>query len=216
MSSGLEVTDEVFQSARQHRLRPGREPAAHHQGDPRRHPRLTNAAERGRRPDTGVGHDRSSRHPAGSRRTTGERPAAGSGPPVRPAGGDGADRRQHHRRRHLQPADLAGVLRSDHARSRWRLTTVGALALALLFAALSRRLPADGGPYAYARVAFGNRSGSPTPGPTGSPPGPATPRSPSAGSCTSSTSSTRTTTGCSPCCSFWSGCGSRPRSTCPA
>jgi len=39
------------------------------------------------------------------------------------------------------------------------LTTVGALALALLFAALSRRLPADGGPYAYARVAFGNRLG---------------------------------------------------------
>jgi APA family basic amino acid/polyamine antiporter len=36
---------------------------------------------------------------------------------------------------------------------------VGALALALLFAALSRRLPADGGPYAYARVAFGNRLG---------------------------------------------------------
>lgn len=33
------------------------------------------------------------------------------------------------------------------------LTTVGAVALALLFAALSRRLPADGGPYAYARVA---------------------------------------------------------------
>src|SRR3982751_5116258 len=39
------------------------------------------------------------------------------------------------------------------------LTTVGAVALALLFAALSRRLPADGGPYAYARVAFGNRVG---------------------------------------------------------
>ncbi len=39
------------------------------------------------------------------------------------------------------------------------LTTVGALALALLFASLSRRLPADGGPYAYARVAFGNRFG---------------------------------------------------------
>src|SRR5262245_63007870 len=36
------------------------------------------------------------------------------------------------------------------------LTTVGALALAVLFAALSRRLPADGGPYAYARAAFGN------------------------------------------------------------
>ena len=39
------------------------------------------------------------------------------------------------------------------------LATVGALLLALLFAALSRRLPADGGPYAYARVAFGNRLG---------------------------------------------------------
>src|SRR3954470_1944363 len=39
------------------------------------------------------------------------------------------------------------------------LTTIGALALALLFAALSRRMPADGGPYAYARAAFGNRAG---------------------------------------------------------
>ena len=39
------------------------------------------------------------------------------------------------------------------------LTTVGAIALALMFAALSRRLLADGGPYAYARVAFGNRIG---------------------------------------------------------
>ncbi|HUO71161.1 MAG TPA: amino acid permease [Solirubrobacteraceae bacterium] len=39
------------------------------------------------------------------------------------------------------------------------LTTIGAVALAALFAALSRRLPAHGGPYAYARVAFGNRVG---------------------------------------------------------
>ena len=39
------------------------------------------------------------------------------------------------------------------------LATVGALALALLFGGLSRRLPADGGPYAYARVAFGNGLG---------------------------------------------------------
>jgi len=39
------------------------------------------------------------------------------------------------------------------------LTTVGALALALLFASLSRRLPAEGGPYAYARVGFGNALG---------------------------------------------------------
>jgi APA family basic amino acid/polyamine antiporter len=39
------------------------------------------------------------------------------------------------------------------------LTTVGALALAVLFGALSRRIPADGGPYAYARAAFGNPFG---------------------------------------------------------
>jgi basic amino acid/polyamine antiporter, APA family len=39
------------------------------------------------------------------------------------------------------------------------LTTVGAIALALLFAALSRRLPADGGPYAYSRAAYGNPLG---------------------------------------------------------
>ena len=39
------------------------------------------------------------------------------------------------------------------------LTTVGALALARLFASLARRMPAPGGPYAYARVAFGNRLG---------------------------------------------------------
>src|SRR5262245_45539235 len=39
------------------------------------------------------------------------------------------------------------------------LTTVGALALAMLFAALSRRMPADGGPYAYARAAFGDAVG---------------------------------------------------------
>jgi len=39
------------------------------------------------------------------------------------------------------------------------LTTVGALALAVLFGTLSRRLPADGGPYAYARAAFGNPIG---------------------------------------------------------
>jgi APA family basic amino acid/polyamine antiporter len=39
------------------------------------------------------------------------------------------------------------------------LTTVGALALALLFASLSRRIPADGGPYAYSRAAYGNTLG---------------------------------------------------------
>ena len=39
------------------------------------------------------------------------------------------------------------------------LTTVGAIAFALMFAALARRLPADGGPYAYSRAAFGNAVG---------------------------------------------------------
>lgn len=39
------------------------------------------------------------------------------------------------------------------------LTTVGAICLAVLFASLSRRMPADGGPYAYARAAFGNAVG---------------------------------------------------------
>ena len=39
------------------------------------------------------------------------------------------------------------------------LATVGALALALLFAVLSRRMPAPGGPYAYARAGFGNGIG---------------------------------------------------------
>lgn len=66
------------------------------------------------------------------------------------------------------------------------LTTVGALAL--LFASLSRLLRADRGRCAYARVAFGTASGSPTPGRTGSRPGRATPRSPSGGCCRWSTS----------------------------
>ncbi len=39
------------------------------------------------------------------------------------------------------------------------VATVGAVAFAFLFAALSRRVPADGGPYAYARTAFGNGVG---------------------------------------------------------
>jgi basic amino acid/polyamine antiporter, APA family len=39
------------------------------------------------------------------------------------------------------------------------VTTVGAVALAWMFAVMSRRLPAAGGPYAYARVAFGNGFG---------------------------------------------------------
>ena len=55
------------------------------------------------------------------------------------------------------PSSLAGI--GPITLISMALTSVGALALALLFASLSRRLPADGGPYAYARVAFGNRLG---------------------------------------------------------
>jgi APA family basic amino acid/polyamine antiporter len=39
------------------------------------------------------------------------------------------------------------------------IASVAAVAFALLFAALSRRIPADGGPYAYSRTAFGNGVG---------------------------------------------------------
>lgn len=39
------------------------------------------------------------------------------------------------------------------------LATVGAVALAFMFAVLARRMPAEGGPYAYARAAFGNGFG---------------------------------------------------------
>jgi basic amino acid/polyamine antiporter, APA family len=57
--------------------------------------------------------------------------------------------------------NLPGSLAAYGPISIWAmaLTTVGALALAIMFAAMSRRLPADGGPYAYARVAFGNPTG---------------------------------------------------------
>jgi basic amino acid/polyamine antiporter, APA family len=55
------------------------------------------------------------------------------------------------------PASLAGY--GPISLFAMALTTIGALALALMFASLSRRLPADGGPYAYARAAFGNLAG---------------------------------------------------------
>lgn len=41
----------------------------------------------------------------------------------------------------------------------WLLTSVGAMALALTFARLSRLLPRAGGPYAYTRAGFGNFAG---------------------------------------------------------
>ena len=42
----MEVTDEVFESPGVDRVRPGREPDAHHQGDPRRHARRLTGRER--------------------------------------------------------------------------------------------------------------------------------------------------------------------------
>ncbi|HEY8092339.1 MAG TPA: amino acid permease, partial [Acidimicrobiales bacterium] len=39
------------------------------------------------------------------------------------------------------------------------IASIGAIALAMVFSGLSRRLPASGGPYAYARTAFGNTWG---------------------------------------------------------
>jgi APA family basic amino acid/polyamine antiporter len=64
------------------------------------------------------------------------------------------------------PTSLAGI--GPITLASMALTTVGAIALALMFAALSRRLPADGGPYAYARVQrSATRSASSTRGRTG-------------------------------------------------
>ncbi|MBK7474547.1 MAG: amino acid permease [Haliscomenobacter sp.] len=38
----------------------------------------------------------------------------------------------------------------------WLFSTLGALSIAFVFAGLSRRFPAEGGPYAYSRMAFGD------------------------------------------------------------
>ena len=98
---------------------------------------------------------------------------APTGGPTRPAGGPAEEGPQH---RFGLPAAMALIVGSIIGVGIFNLptslafygpitlvsvalTTVGALLLALLFAALSRRLPADGGPYAYARAAFGNRLG---------------------------------------------------------
>ena len=86
-------------------------------------------------------------------------PRAGAARHARARSGDRADRRQHHRGRHLQPARRRSPAYGPISLVAMALTTIGALALALMFASLSRRLPADGGPYAYARAAFGNLAG---------------------------------------------------------
>ena len=58
---------------------------------------------------------------------------------------------------YLVPASLAPYGRNGL--SAWLLTATGALVLAVVFAALSRALPAEGGLYAYTRAAFGEVAG---------------------------------------------------------
>ena len=57
----------------------------------------------------------------------------------------------------LLPASLAPY--GGYALAGWAVSFAGALLLAAVFAALSSRLPAAGGPYAYARAAFGDLAG---------------------------------------------------------
>ena len=57
----------------------------------------------------------------------------------------------------MLPANLAGI--GSIALLGWLITCVGAIALALTFAKLASIDPAAGGPYAYARKAFGDYMG---------------------------------------------------------
>jgi APA family basic amino acid/polyamine antiporter len=58
---------------------------------------------------------------------------------------------------YLVPASLAPYGRNSL--SAWLLTAAGGVVVALVFAALSRALPEEGGLYAYTRAAFGERAG---------------------------------------------------------
>ena len=55
----------------------------------------------------------------------------------------------------LLPASLAGTAGPVSILA-WLFTGAGAILLALVFAGLGRQMPRTGGPYAYARRAFGN------------------------------------------------------------
>src|SRR6476659_2053983 len=55
----------------------------------------------------------------------------------------------------LLPASLAGTA-GPISMFGWVFTGAGAILLALVFAGLGRRMPRTGGPYAYARRAFGD------------------------------------------------------------
>ncbi len=58
---------------------------------------------------------------------------------------------------YLLPASLAPY--GPNSLVAWLFTATGALVLAVVFAALSRAFPRDGGPYVYTRAAFGERAG---------------------------------------------------------
>jgi len=77
----------------------------------------------------------------------------------------------------LLPATLAGTAGPVSILA-WIFTGAGAILLALVFANLGRAYPRTGGPYAYARRAFGDFVGFQTAWATGSRSGPATPPSP--------------------------------------
>ena len=57
----------------------------------------------------------------------------------------------------MLPANLAGI--GSIAVFGWIITTIGAVALALVFSKLTAIYPAAGGPYAYSKKAFGNYMG---------------------------------------------------------
>lgn len=58
---------------------------------------------------------------------------------------------------YLLPASLAPL--GWNAFVGWVVTAIGALCLAIVFARLAEHLPAEGGPYAYTRAAFGKPAG---------------------------------------------------------
>jgi hypothetical protein len=91
---------------------------------------------------------------------------AGKATSVRSDRGDGADRRQHYQRRYFHLSTSLAAYGPITLIS-MPLTTVGALALAPLSAALSRRLPTDDRLFTSMRIAFSNRVVSRTLGRTG-------------------------------------------------
>ncbi len=79
-------------------------------------------------------------------------------PPLRAARRHRPGHGQHHRRRHLPAPGLRGSVRHGQP-ARLRRPDRRAIALALVFGRLAHRNPRTGGPYVYAREAFGDFAG---------------------------------------------------------